>query len=287
MSWKSFSENKNVDDPKTHEEFLRGGITTKQLSWSKATEIISDSMEKYYNFFREREPGLDENNATDFFVNLVSRKFARDLVSFHLISSPEDFEIWPGHAKYKLNNTVTPDDWSDDEEEENDGLIKKYVRVSLDFAENKQFYVNLSARGVTRTHMKKYDSLFDYCVMACTKIIRTMELRLQNIIDVINFTLVSRGVRGNTFLDVFADTQRENAPLLAVYHENRKYLRYIEKITTFKLVPKEYAKTFDLDRIKELLIYGLFSDNMGFYVEENYEYAPIVRSAQAEDEVMA
>jgi hypothetical protein len=270
MEWTKFACNKNSDDPKLHQEYLRGGITLVQQSSIKTMEIQSNSIKQYQNLF-EKEIGPFLH-----FTILLDYKIACDLLSFKLLQNKDDYTRFAGTGKYLLNyNNEKRVVWESDSI---DPLhqVKQGVQLTVQYDDGDPIlYFTLQSYVYSSTGTAKYDELWDYCVMACTSIMRTIELRIQNLVDASKFLAISRGVRGTTFDDIFSDTNRENAFLFQVYIENEKYLRFIQKELagepgSFLVDKNKNEKTFDLQRVVDLLKKGLL-ETIGFYVENNYK----------------
>jgi len=288
MNWEKFSSDKNIDSVETHKDFLKGGLGFQ--SYKKI--IVSDPINKYRQLLIEYE-SINEFLPAEF-PFLITQKCLHDLADSNLISrdklnreNPYDFQ---GQSYYIFLNDVkdplTPAFWQVDQHIDEIDL----TNLRVDFYTNEphlnnpnySFGLRLNAEWRGNQDLDKFEKLWNKSVRVCTTIVRTMELRLQNLIEAIKLKLINRAVRNTTFLDIFSDKNPENAPLFQVYIENKKYLEEIEEKLKLKLaiVPvltewilyerKTFQEnyTFDLQRIIEVLRLALISPDMGFYIQE-------------------
>lgn len=283
MNWKSFSENKNVDDPKTHEEFLQGGIDIGEQFFDNSLTIRSEDVVKpFFNLFAHR---LELDKRTPNFLNKdalikhIVNKIALDLLSYKLIHHLYDYDGEFNKYAFFLNYVKNPINFTPNVFQNRPSIFWKVELI------NETLIFRLSSKGRT-TDIRKYNDLWSYCSMAVTKIVETMERRLQNLIDASRYRAIGKSVKSTLFDDVFSDRNPANFILLQVYNENKKYLKYIEDELEIPIIEEfegqeTSLKSFDLQTLVQRLEFALMDDSIGFFIEENYPDSTIGVSSRA------
>jgi len=279
MEWETFSKHKNVNDVQVHKDYLSAGIQTnvERFTVSRYTIVRSDSIKKLYNLITRESPFKIHE-----FNRIIFEKITQDLKHNKNITV-RDIEFNPfSRFQMTLFSTIMDNVKEVDHQTENvfEGvLIRSYFEeeegeegeeVNLLYANSIWSKIDIFAQTEDKAIAETYNRFFEYVAGMYTAIIRTIELRVQNILDAVAYSRVSRAVRGYTFDDIMGSKDPQVLPLLQMYVENEKYLYYIRFYTQ-----RNYFIDLSIVLLLAVLKISLFDHRLGFFISyPGFDYSP-------------